>query len=78
MKTQSFKKSDIKESWILVDAEHKTLGRLASSLASSLTTANTPDPDCISSSEKGTLDANFAISSKAFAPSCVLPNNCFN
>ena len=43
MKTQSFKKSDIKESWILVDAEHKTLGRLASSLASRLSGKHKPE-----------------------------------
>ena len=43
MKTQSFKKSDIKESWILVDAEHKTLGRLASSLASRLSGKHRPE-----------------------------------
>ena len=34
MKTQSFKQSDIEQSWILVDAKDKTLGRLASALAS--------------------------------------------
>ena len=43
MKTQSFKKSDIKESWILVDAEHKPLGRLASSLASRLSGKHRPE-----------------------------------
>ncbi len=43
MKTQSFKKSDIKESWILVDAEDKTLGRLASSLASRLKGKHRPE-----------------------------------
>ena len=36
MKTQSFKQSDIEQPWILVDAENKTLGRLASALASRL------------------------------------------
>ena len=36
MKTQSFKQSDIEQSWILVDAKDKTLGRLASALASRL------------------------------------------
>ena len=36
MKTQSFKQSDIDQSWILVDAKNKTLGRLASTLASRL------------------------------------------
>ena len=43
MKNKSFKKSDIKESWILVDAEHKTLGRLASSLASRLSGKHKPE-----------------------------------
>ena len=43
MKTQSFKQTDIKESWILVDAEDKTLGRLASSLASRLTGKHRPE-----------------------------------
>ena len=43
MKTQSFKQSDIKESWILVDAEDKTLGRLASSLASRLRGKHRPE-----------------------------------
>ena len=52
--------------------------KFASSSASSLTTANTPEPLCISSREKGTLDANFAISSKAFAPSFAEPNKNFN
>ena len=43
MKTQSFKQTDIKESWILVDAEDKTLGRLASSLASRLRGKHRPE-----------------------------------
>ena len=43
MITQSFKQSDIKESWILVDAEDKTLGRLASSLASRLRGKHRPE-----------------------------------
>ena len=43
MKTQSFKKSDIKESWYLVDAKDKTLGRLASSLASRLRGKHKPE-----------------------------------
>ena len=43
MITRSFKQSDIKESWILVDAEDKTLGRLASSLASRLRGKHKPE-----------------------------------
>ena len=43
MITRSFKHSDIKESWILVDAEDKTLGRLASSLASRLRGKHRPE-----------------------------------
>ena len=43
MKTRSFKQSDITESWILVDAEDKTLGRLASSLASRLRGKHRPE-----------------------------------
>ena len=43
MITRSFKQSDIKESWILVEAEDKTLGRLASSLASRLRGKHRPE-----------------------------------
>ena len=43
MITRSFKQSDIKESWILVDAEDKTLVRLASSLASRLRGKHRPE-----------------------------------
>ena len=43
MITRSFKHSDITESWILVDAEDKTLGRLASSLASRLRGKHRPE-----------------------------------
>ena len=43
MKTQSFKQSDIKQSWILVDAKDKTLGRLASTLASRLRGKHRPE-----------------------------------
>ena len=43
MKTQSFKQSDIKQSWILVDAKDKTLGRLASSLAIRLRGKHRPE-----------------------------------
>ena len=43
MKTQSFKQSDIEQSWILVDAKDKTLGRLASALASRLRGKHRPE-----------------------------------
>ena len=43
MKTQSFKQSDIEQSWILVDAQDKTLGRLASALASRLRGKHRPE-----------------------------------
>ena len=43
MKTQSFKQSDIEQSWILVDAKDKTLGRLASALASRLRGKHKPE-----------------------------------
>ena len=43
MNTQSFKQSDIKESWILVDAKDKTLGRLAATLASRLRGKHKPE-----------------------------------
>ena len=43
MITRRFKQSDITESWILVDAEDKTLGRLASSLASRLRGKHRPE-----------------------------------
>ena len=48
------------------------------SSALSVTVANIPDPDCISSNEKGTLDANLTILSKAFAPSFVSLSKNFN
>jgi len=51
---------------------------LESLSASPATTARFPDAACICSSEKGTLAAKFAITSNAFAPSVVEPNNCFN
>ena len=38
------------------------------SSALSVTVANIPEPFCISSSEKGTLDANLTILSKALHP----------
>ena len=43
MKTQSFKQSDIEQSWILIDAKDKTLGRLASTLASRLRGKHRPE-----------------------------------
>ena len=43
MKTQSFKRSDIDESWILVDAKDKTLGRLASKIALRLRGKHKPE-----------------------------------
>ena len=43
MKTQSFKQSDIQQSWILVDAKDRTLGRLASALASRLRGKHRPE-----------------------------------
>jgi len=43
MKTQSFKQSDIEQSWILIDAKDKTLGRLASALASRLRGKHRPE-----------------------------------
>jgi len=43
MKTQSFKQSDIEQSWILIDAKGKTLGRLASALASRLRGKHRPE-----------------------------------
>jgi large subunit ribosomal protein L13 len=43
MNTQSFKKSDIEESWIIVDASKKTLGRLASKLAFRLRGKHKPE-----------------------------------
>ena len=43
MKTQSFKRSDIEDSWILVDAKDKTLGRLASKLALRLRGKHKPE-----------------------------------
>ena len=43
MKTQSIKQSDIEQSWILIDAKGKTLGRLASALASRLRGKHRPE-----------------------------------
>ena len=43
MNTQSFKKSDIPETWVLLDAKGKTLGRLASQIAKVLSGKNKPE-----------------------------------
>ena len=48
------------------------------SFALSVTVANIPEPDCISSREKGTLDANLVMFSNAFAPSFVSLSKNFN
>ena len=43
MNTRSFKKSDIKETWILLDAKGKTLGRFATQIAKILSGKNKPE-----------------------------------
>ncbi len=43
MTTQSFKTSDIQNSWILVDATNKTLGRLATKVAFRLSGKHKPE-----------------------------------
>ncbi len=43
MNTQSFKKSDIQETWILLDAKGKTLGRFAAEIAKILSGKNKPE-----------------------------------
>ena len=43
MRTQSYKRTDIEESWLLIDAKGKTLGRLASEVASILSGKNKPE-----------------------------------
>jgi len=43
MSTQSFKQSDVNQSWILVDAKNKTLGRLAANIASRLRGKHKPE-----------------------------------
>ena len=43
MNTQSFKKSDIPETWVLLDAKGKTLGRFASQIAKVLSGKNKPE-----------------------------------
>ena len=43
MRTESYKRTDIEESWILVDAKGKTLGRLAAQIANTLSGKNKPE-----------------------------------
>ena len=43
MNTQSYKRTDIEETWILLDAKGKTLGRLASQIANVLSGKNKPE-----------------------------------
>ena len=43
MNTQSFKKSDIPETWVLLDAKDKTLGRFAAQIAKILSGKNKPE-----------------------------------
>ena len=43
MNTRSFKKSDIQETWILLDAKGKTLGRFATQIANILSGKNKPE-----------------------------------
>ncbi len=43
MSTQSFKKSDIHETWILLDAKGETLGRFAVQIANILSGKNKPE-----------------------------------
>ena len=43
MTTQSFKKSDFDQSWILVDANNQNLGRLASKIANRLRGKHKPE-----------------------------------
>ena len=43
MRTESYKRTDIDESWILVDAKGKTLGRIAAQIANILSGKNKPE-----------------------------------
>ena len=43
MKTESYKRTDIEESWIIIDAKGKTLGRFASKIANILSGKNKPE-----------------------------------
>ena len=43
MRTESYKRTDIEESWILLDAKGKTLGRFAAEVANILSGKNKPE-----------------------------------
>ena len=43
MRTESYKRTDIEESWIIIDATGKTLGRFASKIADILSGKNKPE-----------------------------------
>ena len=43
MRTESYKRTDIEECWILVDAKGQTLGRLAAQIANILSGKNKPE-----------------------------------
>ena len=43
MRTESYKRTDIEESWIILDAKGKTLGRFASKIADILSGKNKPE-----------------------------------
>ena len=43
MSTKSYKRSDINDNWILVDAKGKTLGRFATQIANLLSVKNKPE-----------------------------------
>ena len=43
MRTESYKRTDIQESWILLDARGKTLGRFATEVANILSGKNKPE-----------------------------------
>ena len=43
MRTESYKRTDIQDSWVLLDAKGKTLGRFASEVANILSGKNKPE-----------------------------------
>ena len=43
MRTESYKRTDIEESWVLLDAKGKTLGRFATEVANILSGKNKPE-----------------------------------
>ena len=43
MRTESYKRTDIQESWVLLDARGKTLGRFATEVANILSGKNKPE-----------------------------------